>query len=300
MLTVRNTRLIPRACLVTLSIFFLLLSFSTSPVTPVSVASGDEKIKPEELVAKHLESIGTAEARAAARNRIITGVSELIIKQGGFGNLVGNALLASEGEKNLIIMAFDRPDYPAEKIAYDGQNVTVATIRPGVRSPLGAFFRTYDEIFKEGLMGGTLSQAWPLLNVAGRAPKLEYGGMKKFNGRPAHELKYTPKNGSDLKIKLYFDSETFRHIRSEYERVIAATMGARPIQSGGRLDSRYKVIEEFSDFKTESGLTLPHTHKFELRVTSENAPMLLNWALTLHKFDFNQTMTAKEFDVDGS
>jgi hypothetical protein len=277
-----------------------LLPFSSAPVPTVGFAADEQKMKPEELIAKHLESIGTTEARAAARNRIITGFSELIIRQGGTGNMTGSALMASEGEMNLLIMTFNRPDYTGEKVGYDGRQLTVSTIRPGVRSPLGEFFRVHDEIFKEGLLGGTLSQSWPLLNLAERAPKLELGGTKKVDGRPAYELKYLPRKGSDLKIRLYFDAEDFRHVRTEYERVIAATMGARPIQSGGRLDTKYKVVEEFGDFKTENGLTLPHSHKFELRVISENAPMLLNWSLTLNKFMFNQTMSAKEFDVDGS
>jgi hypothetical protein len=299
MFTVRNTCLAPRAFAATLAFVVAFLFIAATRMATVPVAA-EQKMKPEELIAKHLESIGTAEARAAARNRIITGVSELTLKQGGSGNLLGSALMASEGNKNLLMMAFDRPDYPAEKIGYNGHKLSVQAIRPGVRTPLGEFFRTHDEIFKEGLIGGTLSQSWPLLNVAERKPKLEYGGTKKFDGRLAHELKYTPNKGSSLKIKLYFDAENFRHIRTEYERVIAATMGARPIDSGGRLDTRYKVIEEFSDFKEENGLTLPHIYKFELRMTSDRAPILLDWVLNLQKFSFNQSMSGKDFDVEGS
>lgn len=291
----RNIRLVSRAfaAFVVAFLFIAAARVATIPVT------AEQKIKPEELIAKHLESIGTAEARAAARNRIITGVSELTLKQGGSGNLLGSALMASEGDKNLLMMAFDRPDYPAEKIGYNGHKLGVQPIRPGVRSPLGEFFRTHEEMFKEGLVGGTLSQSWPLLNVAARSPKLEYGGTKKFDGRLAHELKYTPNKGGSLKIKLYFDAENFRHIRSEYERVIAATMGPRPGASAGRLDTRYRVVEEFSDFKEENGLTMPHIYKFELRISSESAPMLLDWVLNLQKFSFNQSMSGKEFDVEG-
>ncbi|MGZ5434665.1 MAG: hypothetical protein ACXWIF_01305 [Pyrinomonadaceae bacterium] len=294
----RNIRLVPRAFAAFVVAFLFI---AAARVATVSVtAGGDQKMKPEELIAKHLESIGTAEARAAARNRIITGISELTLKQGGSGNLVGSALMASEGDKNLLMMAFNRPDYPLEKLGYNGHKLTVQQIRPGVRSPTGEFFRTHDEMFREGLVGGTLSQSWPLLNVAGRKPKLEYGGTKKIDGRLAHELKYTPNKGASLKIKLYFDAENFRHIRSEYERVIAATMGARPIDSGSRLDTRYKVVEEFSDFKEENGLTLPHTYKFELHISSGSAPLLLDWVLNLQKFSFNQSMSGKEFDVEGS
>ena len=290
--------LVPRVFAATLAFVFAFLFFAAATRTGTVRVAAEEKMKPEELIAKHLESIGTAEARAAMRNRIITGISELTLKQGGTGNLLGSALMASEGEKNLLMMAFQSADYPAEKIGYNGHKLSVAQIRPGVRSPTGEFFRTHDEMFREGLFGGTLSQSWPLLNVAERKPKLEYGGTKKIDGRLAHELKYTPNKGASLKIKLYFDAENFRHIRSEYERQIAATMGARPIDSGGRLDTRYKVIEEFSDFKEENGLTLPHTYKFELRMSSDRAPLLLEWVLNLQKFSFNQSMSGKEFDID--
>jgi hypothetical protein len=37
-----------------------------------------EKIKPEELVAKHLASIGNPEARMAIRNRTILGDSDVV------------------------------------------------------------------------------------------------------------------------------------------------------------------------------------------------------------------------------
>ncbi len=293
----RNIRLVPRAFTAFVVAFLFIVAARVAPM-PVT-AGGEQKMKPEELIAKHLDSIGTAEARAAARNRIINGVSELTLKQGGTGKLVGSALMASEGDKNLLMMAFGRADYPLERIGYNGHKLSVKEIRPGVRTPLGEFFRTHDEMFKEGLVGGTLSQSWPLLNVAGRKPKLEYGGTKKIDGRLAHELKYTPNKGASLKMKLYFDAENFRHIRSEYERVIAATMGARPIDSGGRFDTRYKVVEEFSDFKEENGLTLPHTYKFELQISSGNAPLLLDWVLSLQTFSFNQTMSDKSFDVEG-
>ena len=279
--------------------FIVAFLFIAGARVPTVSVTAEEKMKPEELIAKHLESIGTAEARAAVHNRIINGLSELTLRQGGTGNLVGSVLMASEGTKNMIMMSFNRADYGSERISYNGHKLSVAQIRPGVRSPTGEFFRTHEEMFKEGLVGGTLSQSWPLLNVAERKPKLEYGGTKKIDGRLAHELKYIPKNGSSLKIKLYFDAENFRHIRSEYERVIAATMGARPIDSGSRLDTRYKVIEEFSDFKEENGLTLPHTHKFELQISSGSAPMLLDWMMTLQKFTFNQSMSDKDFDVEG-
>lgn len=272
-------------------LLLLLLAFAPSPV-------GAQKMKPEELVAKHLDSIGTPEARAANRNRIMSGLVTLSIRQGGNGNLDGRALLASEGQKNMIQLAFASTEYPFEKFSYDGKNFMARAFRDNVRSPLARFFIGQGGIFKEGLVGGALGTAWPLHDLAGRNPKLEYGGTKKIGNRAAHELKYAPRKGSDFKIKLYFDAENFRHLRTEYDRTIAATMGATPGASAGQLETRYKVVEEFTDFKEESGLTLPHTYKFELQVQSGQSPLLVDWVMQLNDFKFNQTMSEKDFDVE--
>src|SRR5258708_21716858 len=86
---------------------------------------------------------------------------------------------------------------------------------------------THDLIFKQGLMGGTLSSAWPLLDLTARGPLLEYVGTKKVDNRLLHELKYLPRGGSDLKIALFFEQDTFRHVRTAYERGIAAPTGVR-------------------------------------------------------------------------
>lgn len=293
-LNVRHMRPSARTRVAALALAALL------PTAAPSAPSAPRKLKPEEVVAKHLDSIGTAQARSAARNRIATGTSALAIRQGGSGSLAGSALMASDDRKNMIVMAFDSPGVPAEKFGFDGNKLTVSTVRPGERTPLGEFFRTHDVLFREGLIGGSINEAWPLLRLAERSPKLEYGGLKKVGDRQAHELRYAPRKGSDLKIRLYFDAENFRHVRSEYERTIPATMGAAPGLSAGRLDTRLRVVEEFSNFSEENGLTLPHTYKLELRVQAENVARLLDWVIELNKFTFNQTMSEKDFDVEAS
>lgn len=47
-------------------------------------------IKPEEIVAKHLDSIGTADARAAIRSRAVNGALHFKILVGGGGEVVGS------------------------------------------------------------------------------------------------------------------------------------------------------------------------------------------------------------------
>jgi hypothetical protein len=75
-------------------------------------------------------------------------------------------------------------------------------------------------------------------------------------------------------------------------------MGATPGASAGQLETRYKVIEEFADFKEEDGLTLPHTYRLQLQIQSGQTPLLLDWLVQLTDFKFNQTMDEKDFDVE--
>ena len=113
-----------------------------------------------------------------------------------------------------------------------GKKFSARQFKPGSRTCLAQFFLTNDAIFKEGLVGGTLTESWPLLNLTDKNPKLEYVGLKKIGDHQLHAMKYTPRKGSDLKIVLYFEPDTFRHVRTEYSRTIYATEQRR-IAGGG-------------------------------------------------------------------
>jgi hypothetical protein len=260
-------------------------------------SSATDKLKPEDLVAKHLESIGTASARAAIVTRIIAGTSQVIFRTPPPGQAVGRAVLASQGLKNLVGMSFPSPVYPREELGFNGNTFIAAYVTPGVRSSLGGFLMTNDLIFKQGLMGGTLSSAWPLLDLNARRPQLEYAGTRKVDDRTLHELKYQPRGGSELQIRLFFDQENFRHVRTEYERVIAASTGTRAYANGQEREIRYKMVEEFSDFKKEGELNLPHTYKIKLAVDSQNGTFLADWVMTLTQFSFNQKIDPTTFSI---
>jgi hypothetical protein len=258
----------------------------------------DEKIKLEELIAKHLESIGTADARKSGRSRIVAGGSVMNVKTGGRGNASGAALIASQDRKVLLKAEYSNATYPLEKFAFDGKKFYAMQYAPGARSPLAQFLMSHDTIFTAGLIGGTLSSAWPLLNLLDRDPKLHYGGTEKIKGRQAHKVRYVPKGGGELKIALFFDAETFQHVRTDYEHVIPAPMGATPGASASQRETRYKLIEEFSDFRAETGLTLPHTYNLQFSVFDLNNPLALNWTIDLAKFTFDYPIEAKEFGTD--
>lgn len=264
----------------------------------------DQKIDPAELVAKHLDSIGPAEARTRSRGTQIKGNAEVTVKLCGEGQVDGEVLLGSQGPMNLINMKFNTPAYPVESLVFDGKKFSARQYKPGSRTCLAQFFLTNDAIFKEGLVGGTLSESWPLLNLAEKNPKLEYAGLKKVGDRQLHAIKYTPRKGSDLKIILYFEPDSFRHVRSEYSRTIYASEQRRiagggpdipPEQRQQASAARIDAYEEFADFKTEAGLNLPHTYRFHLSVQSEVRPAVVDWVFNLTDFAFNAPLNPAEF-----
>ena len=276
---------------IVLIVLFVAHIFGSS--TPVA-----DKITPEELVAKHLQAIGTAEARKTNRSRIAAGTSLMTLKTGGRGTSNGPALFASQNVKVLLKAEFNSSEYPFEKIGFDGRKLHAKQYSPGVRSPLAEFFMSHDKVFAEGLIGGTLSSAWPLLDLAARGPKLQYAGTEKIDGRQAHKLRYLPRDGGDLKITIYIDAENFQHLRTQYERVIAAPMGGTPGESASQREMRYQLVEDFRDFKTEGGLMLPHKYTINYSVFKLNNPIALDWTFNLTRFTFDYPIEDKQFLAD--
>jgi hypothetical protein len=288
----------------------ILLSI-TVLIPPYQSFAGD-KMRPEEIVAKHLEAIGAAETRASVHSRIVSGTVAVNYRSPTIAQFGGTVILASDSSKNLLAMNFDMTNYSQEKFGFDGGDVTVSYMRPGKRSTFGDFLLTHKNVIKEGLVGGVLSDAWPLLNLSDKKQKLEYKGTKKIEGKTLHELKYLPHGSSDLEISLFFNSETFQHERTEYTRVISAGLGTGRIGTGradsaaqsGAVDAsgsqrvtRYKMVEEFSDFKKEGGLTLPHIYKIGLDLDTTGGSFIGDWTFTLTDFAFNQPIPPATFNV---
>ncbi len=280
-----------------LSVACLLAVFLLATSIPTTATPAPQKMTAEEVVAKHLASIGTAEARAATKSHIILGTAVATFRVGGTGTSEGGSVMASQGGKSLIAIVYGNVEYPYEKMGYDGGTLTVGEVKPGIRSTLGKFFMAHEMPFKEGLMGGTLSASWPLLNTAGMTAKLKYAGTKKIDGRKVHVLEYKPKNDTGLKTTLFFDEENFRHVRTEYEQRLTQQMPSAPGVTQSQNESITKLIEDYSDFKEEKGLMLPHTYKIQLSIEALNRRALQDWVFTLTQFNFNRDIDASEFDV---
>jgi hypothetical protein len=259
-----------------------------------------QKMKPEELLAKHLDSIGTAEARASVKSLIAVGdVAAKFVSQ---KNQVvqGRIVLASAGEKNFFGMNLNSSVYSGEKFSYDGKKAKIGVVQAGAYSILGNFIKSNSMVLEESLLGGTLSTSWALLNTAEKKAKLSSGGAKKIDGREVYALGYSPKGGGDVDIVLYFDKETFRHVRTEYKRISSAGIGTRPEQSSGMSESRLKVVEDFSDFRTENGLTLPRGYRIFYSITGQNGTTEVEWTFSLTEFALNQKLDAKTFDAEAT
>jgi hypothetical protein len=274
-------------------VVMIFLAAATNPSHPLA----SDKVSVDEVVAKHLESIGPAETRASIKTRIVSGTVLASYRAPRTANFPGKTIMASEGSKNFIGMSFENSGYAQEKFAFDGQEVTIGLMNPGDRSNLADFLLTHKGAVKLGLLGGTLSSAWPLLNLADQKVKLSNNGSKKINGVNAIEIKFTPKSGPDLEISLFFDQETYRHIRTEYTRLISAGIGANMDASGGQRSTRYRLTEDFSDFSKEGGLTLPHSYKISLELDTRGGTFTADWAMKLTQFDFNQPIPASTFRV---
>ncbi|HYK89268.1 MAG TPA: hypothetical protein VE398_10885 [Acidobacteriota bacterium] len=272
-----------------------LLAFSLSVF---DVPAKEPKLKAEELVAKHLASLGTPEARAAVKNRVVSGSAQMIPRLGGTGQLAGKGNILSEGRKLRFAMGFSALDYPGDQIGFDGERMTVGQIRPGVRSDLSKFIYTYDMFMKEGLLGGVLSTAWPLLDLAARQPKLDYTGLKKIEGKQCHEVKYRAKKGSgDLQVSLDFDAESFRHVRTQYRLVQPPMMVSTPGQSSGQRDTVYTLVEQFDGFKEVDGLMLPHSYKLDLTIEGQDRTIMTEWVVAVTQIAHNQEIDPKYYVV---
>lgn len=275
-----------------------------------------EKLTAQEIIVKHLDSLGPAAVRAKMTTRMAVGTCKFTAKiaSGGISTTDGPGVLASDGPKSLIAASFNSSTYPKETLAYDGDKITTGYIKPGLRSTLGDFILGNKISFKDGLIGGSLSSAWPFWDLTGHDARLEAGGTKKINGRDAYVIKYSPKKGSEYEIKVYFDAETFQHVRTEYDRIVSALNAQNRIDDSRRQrelvggvdgsarqrESRFGMIEEFSDYKAEGGLMLPHTYRIEISLDGQQGTSTQEWVFSLTEFTFNEKIDATAFNVDNT
>lgn len=266
-----------------------------------------QKLSLDEVLAKHLDSIGTKEQRAGIKSSVILLDVQVIVK-GSTSVINGKAVTASAGEKSVWGMNLNSADYPHDRFGFNGKDTQVGYTRPGVRSTLGGFVYTHKEVLKEGLLGGALLSSWTLLTTDKHGAKLSLNGTKKVDGKDAYVVEYSAKGGSDLTIKFYFDSKNFRHIRTEYSGFVPAKQGPSIDVSAGQTPDRYQLTEDFSDFQTLNGMTIPQKYKITYQYSGnspsdglqlkQNAAREIEWSFTVTNFTKNQELGENAFDID--
>jgi hypothetical protein len=255
-------------------------------------------LKPEDVVAKHLDAIGSAQARGNLKSRVVQGGATYRILVGGTGAIDGKYVFASEGAKSNFLFKVNASGYLGEQFICDGNKTSVAgTYADKHRSEFGTFVLTQDIVLRDNLLGGVWSSGWALLDVESHKAKLHYEGMKKMDGRDLIALRYQPRKSTDLEIFLYFDPQTYQHVISTYKLTIGSGIGLHGEKSSAqRQETRYQIEERFSDFQAKDGLTMP-TH-YDLRFTAELASGFtksLEWEIKALDIMNNQPIDARSF-----
>ena len=268
------------------AVFLLLLSTAT---TTVAV----EELNTEGLIQRHLNSIGTAEARASVKSRVVEGRAAYRVLVGGSGQIDGKCVMVSERDRLQALFKINAIKYHGEKFVRNGDKTFVAgTYDDGTRSEFGQFLRSEDIPLREGTLGGVWSAGWPLLNLSSHNAKFHYDGLKKVDGQPLHAATYRGKKSADMEITLFFEPDTFRHVMSVYSVRIHAGIGFTETESARQQETRYRIEERFSDFKSVDGITLPY--HYNLRFQQE----LQSGFTKLVEWDSNATRVLNNVDLD--
>lgn len=239
------------------SLVLTLLLLAGVCVSHPALARAGEKVTAAELIAKHLDAIGTEKARKKNEARTLEGITAVKFVVGGHGVLQGTGTLLSRANDMRYTMHLSAIDYPGEDFLKAGDQTSIAIISPGTRSALGSFLFFNSEILREGLVSGVMSAAWPMLSLEAHHAKLAVRGMKKIGGKQLYEVLYLPhKANSDLDILLYFDAQTFQHVLTRYHLKVHAFPGLRG-SNGGSSDAANDVEERFSEFHQVDGITIP-------------------------------------------
>ena len=289
--------------------FFLtvVLCLSLSIARSKSVFAGDSDLTAEQVVAEHIKSIGSPAALAEIKSRAFLGTVSAEFFQGMHGSMTGTSMLVSEGKKLGIVFKFgDINNYPGEYFAFDGNDVSVGYISPGQKSPLADFIFRYNGLMKAGLMGGVLSGAWPLLDQE-KTARLKCRKVTA-DGSQLYEIEYRPNKGlGDVKIKMYFDSKTFYHVKTEYQVRIKDDNSVRGPEgsvrpSQGRVEiedvlpeSIYVLVEKFDDFKKVGTVVLPCRYRIEYSVDGQGGAFVGRWEIKAAQWSFNNTYDDRIF-----
>lgn len=254
---------------------------------PIHSQQEDRKPKPEEVVEKHLLSLGSTKAISEAVNRTIQGRSRFRDVQVSIVNFEGSTSIVFSPDNfglQLVFRTTQANQYTQDHFVYDGKKVTIPLGNAVQRSPLGSFLLEYQEVLKSGLFGGTLSANWSLLEPKDRIRKFEVQGKEKVNGVEAYVVKCFIRSSTNLLIKLYFQTSDLRHLRTVYYTEISPPV---TIHDEGRISSvRKKLVEDFTGHTVVNDLLMPTVYKITYSFESPSRQREYEWVLSLSRYEF--------------
>jgi hypothetical protein len=127
-----------------------------------------------------------------------------------------------------------------------------------------------------------------------KLPKFETAGIEELGGRWFYKLR---SSRGDLKVNLYFDAVDFRHAASQYEYTVAQRMTTESTDTPREKPSRYTMSEQFFDFKTIEGLTMPTKYVIDISNEVNGEMTRIQWSVNIEKAYFNQTLETSAFKV---
>lgn len=146
-----------------------------------SLADAEQKLTAEEILQRHLDSVGSASIRATAKSRVVEGTASYRVLTGGSGQFDGKAVMASDGNKLHMLLKINAPNYTGEQFISNGDKTSVAgTYLNHTRSEFGTFLRSEDLPLHDGLLGGVLTTAWPCLNWIPKRENLNIKVSRKW------------------------------------------------------------------------------------------------------------------------
>lgn len=241
---------------------------------------GADKIKADELLARHRASVGTEEVLTAYQTAGMQGTGQFRMIRGGTGSLEGRVAMISDVLKSRFSLDLGHLLYSGEQFISDGKNVEIQYVRneTQTRSDLGMFLFRYPQLIKNGIWGGSLTRTWVLLNHDAKELRLRYERLSEKDGKQLHEASIDCKACGEITIHLFFESGTFRHVLTTYSLVTPS-----PPTEGRSLRTpmkdppfvRYRMEEHFSNFRTQGGITQPTQWLIRYTRDQQDRPVML-------------------------
>ena len=233
--------------------------FPTAALALVAAAApAADKLKPEEVVQKHLASVSPD--AGAFGPRVVRGECRMYGRQTGQGSIGGTFVFSTTPPATRLAVDFGAAEYGAEVFAFDGAEAEIgyANKARGRRSAVATFVSANDTIVREHLLGGVLNGLWALASLADSGAKVSYDGLRRLDDRELHKLKYRAKKGqNDLDVSIWLEPETFRHVATVCTRSYAQAMVGDPTASSRQSDTYFRFEERFGEWKSVEGLAIP-------------------------------------------